>query len=66
MLVPVCNRCGRETKYNHYKFNIEEHAMSGSLWESLDGPDTRLDDLHLCPYCMGEFTDFIKAGKKND
>jgi hydrogenase maturation factor HypF (carbamoyltransferase family) len=33
--------------------------------EKFDGPDTRFDDFHLCPDCMREFTDFVKAGKQD-
>ena len=65
MLVPVCNRCGRETRYSYYKFNIDEHVISGSLWEKFNGPNTRLDDLHLCPNCMADFVEFIKEGKRD-
>jgi hypothetical protein len=63
MLIERCNRCGRDAQYSHYKFKIEEHVLTGSMWEDFCTPETRLDDLHFCPICMREFVDFIKEKK---
>ena len=64
MLIANCNRCRKPTSYNHFKFEIKVHSISGSNWDELCTPETRLDDFHLCPACMKDFTNFIKEGKK--
>lgn len=64
MLVANCNRCGKPTPYNNYKFEIQPNCISGSKWDELCTPETRLDDFHLCPVCMNKFIEFIKEGKK--
>ena len=64
MLVATCNRCGKLARYNNFRFEIKEHSISGSNWEELCTPETRLDDFHLCPTCMNKFIEFIKEGKK--
>ena len=64
MLVEKCNRCRKDIPFVHYKFKIEEKSISGSAWDTLCTPDTRLDDFHLCPACMKDFIEFIKEGKK--
>ena len=66
LLVPNCNRCHKPAPYSFFKFEITEKSITGNIMEHFDGPDTRLDDFHLCPQCMSEFTDFVKAGKKDD
>lgn len=65
MLVPNCNRCRKPAPYSFFKFDISERSITGNIMENFDGPDTRFDDFHLCPQCMSEFTDFVKAGKKD-
>ena len=64
MLVEKCNRCRTDIPFVHYKFKIEEKSISGSAWDELCTPETRLDDFHLCPACMKDFINFIKEGKK--
>lgn len=64
MLVACCNRCHKPTPYNNLKFEIKEKSISGSDWDNLCTPATRLDDFHLCPTCMKDFIEFIKDGKK--
>lgn len=64
MLVATCNRCGKPAKYTNYKFEISEYTISGSIMDTFDGPEVRLDDFHFCPKCMGCFIDFVKDGKK--
>ena len=64
MLVACCNRCHKPIPYNNFKFEIREHSISGSTWDNLCTPETRLDDFHFCPACMKDFIDFIKEGNK--
>lgn len=66
MLVATCNRCGKLAKYSNFKFEITEKNISGSIMDNFNGPDTRLDDFHLCPKCMSDFIDFVKEGKEDD
>ena len=66
MLVATCNRCGKTAKYTNYKFEITEKTISGSVMDTFDGPDVRLDDFHLCPHCMGDFSDWVKEGSNNE
>lgn len=60
MLVERCNRCNRDIPYNNYKFEIKPDCISGSKWDELCTPDTRLDDFHLCYSCMKDFVNFIR------
>ena len=64
MLVERCNRCNKTTPYNNFRFEIKEDSISGSNWDNLCTPETRLDDFHLCPACMNKFIEFVKEGKK--
>lgn len=64
MLIEKCNRCRKDIPFANYKFKIEEYSISGSAWDELCTPETRLDDFHLCPACMNKFIEFIKEGKK--
>lgn len=64
MLVVNCNICRKPTPHNNFKFEIKEHSISGSKWDELCTPETRLDDFHLCPVCMNKFIEFIKECKK--
>ena len=65
MLIPTCNRCGKPARYSNFKFAITEKNISGPIMDNFNGPDTRLDDFHLCPHCMGAFVDWVKDGKKD-
>ena len=66
MLRPICNRCGQDARYTHFKFEFTEKALTGSIWDNFDGPNVRLDDFHLCAKCMGEFADWVKEGSNNE
>ena len=65
MFVATCNRCGKPTRYSSFTFDIREYSISGPTMDTLDGPDVRLDDFHLCPKCMADFVDWIKEGKQD-
>lgn len=65
MFVITCNRCRKPCEYTNYSFDIHEYNISGSTWNQICTPDTRLEEFHLCHSCMNDFIKFIKEGKKD-